>query len=154
MLKLQTGIAITHVPYKGSGPAITDLLGGHIQMMFAGPFAVEQHIKSGRLRPLAIADAKRSTSLPNVPTMREAGFAGIENGTWYGLAAPASTPKPIIEAIYSAVRSVAGTPALKSRLDVQGVEAVANSPAVFTKIVSEEIKRWTKVVRDAGIRAD
>ncbi|MBI4189585.1 MAG: tripartite tricarboxylate transporter substrate binding protein [Betaproteobacteria bacterium] len=154
MLKLQAGIAMTHVPYKGSGPAIGDLLGGHVQVMFAGPFAVAQHARAGRLRALAIAAIKRSSALPAVPTLAEAGFPGMENGTWYGLVAPARTPKAVIARLHEAARKAAATPASKKQLEAMSVDVGLNQPDEFEKFISQEIRRWGKVVRDARIKAD
>src|SRR5690606_14721869 len=102
LLNLVAGIRMTHVPYKGSGPGVSDLVGGHVQLMFAGPLTFESHIKAGRLRALAVADKKRSSLLPDVPTMTEAGFPGVETGTWYALLAPAGTPKAVIARLHKA----------------------------------------------------
>ncbi|MBI4190120.1 MAG: tripartite tricarboxylate transporter substrate binding protein [Betaproteobacteria bacterium] len=152
LLKLVAGIQITHIPYKGSGPGVTDLLGGHVQMMFVGPLAIEQHIKNGRLRALAIAATRRSSVLPDVPTMSEAGFAGVETGTWYGLLAPARTPRAIVTQIHGAIVRVLQTPDTKSRLVSQGVDIVGSSPDEFEKFIIAEVAKWSKVVQQAGIR--
>jgi len=154
LLKLVAGIRITHIPYKGSGPGVTDLLGGHVQMMFAGPLAIEQHIKNGRLRALAIADKRRSPVLPDVPTMSEAGFAGVETGTWYGLLAPARTPRAIVTQIHGAIVRVLQTPDTRSRLVSQGVDIVGSSPDEFEKFIIAEVAKWSKVVQQAGVRAE
>jgi tripartite-type tricarboxylate transporter receptor subunit TctC len=154
LLKLVAGIQITHIPYKGSGPGVTDLLGGHVQMMFAGPLAIEQHIKNGRLRALAIADKRRSPVLPDVPTMSEAGFAGVETGTWYGLLAPARTPRAIVTQIHGAIVRVLQTPDTRSRLVSQGVDIVGSSPDEFEKFIIAEVAKWSKVVQQAGVRAE
>lgn len=154
LLKLIAGIQITHIPYKGSGPGVTDLLGGHVQMMFAGPLAIEQHIKNGRLRALAIADKRRSSVLPDVPTMSEAGFAGVETGTWYGLLAPALTPRAIVTQIHGAIVRALQTPDTKSRLVSQGVDIVGSSPDEFEGFIIAEVAKWSKVVQQAGMRAE
>jgi len=151
MLKLRGGISMTHVPYKGSGPAISDLLGGHVQLMFAGPFAIAQHALAGKLRPLAVASTKRSTALPDVPTLAEVGLPGMENGTWFGLAAPARTPPAIINTIYEAAKKAAATPLAKKQLDAMRVEIGLNLPAEFGKFVQQEIRTWAGVVKAAGI---
>ena len=154
LLNLAAGVKMTHVPYKGTGPALTDLLGGHVQIMFVGPLSIAQHIKTGRLRVLAVSDRKRSASFADVPTMAEAGFSGVESGTWYGMAAPARTPRPIVDRLYAAVRQAVRSPELKARFDVQGVEIVASSPEQFTPFIGEEITKLTKVVRAAGLKPE
>ncbi len=154
LLKLVAGIQITHVPYKGSGPGITDLLGGHVQLMFAGPLGVEQHIKSGRLRALAVADARRSAVLPDVPTMAEAGAPGVETGTWYGILAPARTPPPVRDRVYAAIVRVLHLPELKTRMLAQGVDIVASSPQEFAVFLRHEVVKWARLVKDANVQAN
>lgn len=154
LLKLTAGIQITHVPYKGTGPALTDLLGGHVQIMFVGPMAIAQHIKTGRLRMLAVSNKNRSVIFPQAPTMSEAGFPGVESGTWYGMAAPARTPKVIVNRLYAAIKQAVSVPELKSRFDAQGVDIVASSPETFGPYIADEISKLTKIVRAAGLRAE
>ncbi len=154
LFKIVAGIHITHIPYKGSGPGVTDLVGGHVQMMFAGPLALEQLIKSGRLRALAVADKRRSSVLPDVPTMTEAGFPGVETGTWYGMLSPARTPPAIIAQVQRAIVRILQTPDLKARMANQGVDIVASSPAEFEKFIIAEIAKWSRVVKTANVRAD
>ena len=154
LLNIVAGIKITHIPYKGSGPGVTDLLGGHVQLMFAGPLALEQHIKSGRVRALAIADKRRSTVLPDVPTMTEAGFPGVETGTWYGILAPARTPPAIVAHVQKTIVRVLQAPDLKSRILNQGVDIVASTPDEFGKLITAEVAKWSRVVKAADIHAD
>jgi tripartite-type tricarboxylate transporter receptor subunit TctC len=154
LFNIVAGTRITHIPYKGSGPGVTDLLGGHVQLMFAGPLALEQHIKSGRLRPLAIADKRRSTILPEVPTMAKAGFPGVETGTWYGILAPARTPPAIVAHIQRVIVRILQGPELKTRILNQGVDMVASSPDEFEKFIIAEVAKWSRVVKAAGVRAD
>ena len=154
LFNIVAGTRITHIPYKGSGPGVTDLLGGHVQMMFAGPLALEQHIKSGRLRPLALADKRRSTILPDVPTMAEAGFPGVETGTWYGILAPARTPPAVVAHVQREIVRILQAPDLKTRILNQGVDIVASSPAEFEKFIIAEVAKWSRVVKAAGVRAD
>ena len=154
LFNIVAGIRITHVPYKGSGPGVTDLLGGHVQMMFAGPLALEQHIKSGRLRPLALADKRRSGILPEVPTMAEAGFPGVETGTWYGILAPARTPPAVVDHVQRVIVRILQAPDLKTRILNQGVDIVASSPAEFEKFIIAEVAKWSRVVKAAGVRAN
>ena len=154
LLRIMTHIDLTHIPYKGSGPAVVDLLSGHVQMMFVGPIAIEAHIKSGRLRALAVADKKRMSILPNVPTMTEAGFPGIETGTWYGILAPAATPQAVVTRLHRAIVKVLELPDVKTRLLAQGVDIVGSSPAELERYLRDEIAKWRKVVREAKVRVD
>ena len=154
LFRLIAGIDLTHVPFKGSGPGATALIGGQVTMMFAGPLLFEPHIKSGKLRALAVADRKRSAILPDVPTMAESGFAGIETGTWYGFLAPAGTPNPVVHTFHDTVVKVMATPDMKSRLLAQGVDIVGAGPREFDKIIREEVDKWAKLVKRAGITAE
>lgn len=154
LLKITAGIKITHIPYKGSGPAVIDLLGGHVQIMFVGPIAIESHVKVGRLRALAIADKKRMPILPDVPTMTEAGFPGIETGTWYGVLAPAATPPPVIARLHGAFVKVLALPEVRPRLLAQGVDIIGSTPAELGQYLKAEIAKWSKVVREARVRVD
>jgi tripartite-type tricarboxylate transporter receptor subunit TctC len=154
LLNLVAGIKLVHIPYKGSGPGVSDLLGGHVQMMFAGPLAFEQHIKAGRLRALATADKRRSALLPDVPTMAEAGFPGVETGTWYALLAPARTPRAVVDTLYAAVAKVLQQPDIKARMAAQGVDIVGSKPQELDRFMQEEIAKWAKLVKAANIKAD
>ncbi len=154
LFKIVAGIDITHIPYKGSGPGVADLIAGHVQMMFAGPLALEPFIVSGRTRALAVADLHRSAILPDVPTMTEAGFPGVETGTWYGLLAPAATPKEIIAKLNGTLVQVLKSPAMQSRLLKQGVDIVASSPEQFHRFMLAEIAKWAKVIAQANIRTE
>jgi len=154
LLNLVAGTSITHVPYKSSGPAVTDLLGGHVKLMFAGPLAIEQHIKTNRLRALAVADKKRSAVMPELPTMTEAGFPGVETGTWYGILGPANMPRPVVDTIFGAVRKTVAQPDIKARLDGQGVDIVALAPREFDQFLRDEIAKWSKIVKAAGLKVD
>ena len=122
--------------------------------MFAGPLALEQHIKSGRVRALAIADKRRSTVLPDVPTMTEAGYPGVETGTWYGILAPARTPPAIVAHVQKTILRVLQAPDLKSRILNQGVDIVASTPDEFGKLITAEVAKWSRVVKAADIHAD
>ena len=154
LFRLVAGIDLTHVPFKGSGPGATALLGGQVTMMFAGPLLFEPHIRSGKLRALAVADRKRSAILADVPTMAEAGFPGIETGTWYGFLAPAGTPAIIAQTFHEMLVKVMAQPDMKSRLLAQGVDIVGAGPREFDKIIREEIEKWSKLVKQAGITAE
>ena len=154
LFRLLAGIDLTHVPFKGTGPAATALLGGQITMMFAGPLLFEPHIKSGKLRGLAVADRKRSAVLPDIPTMAEAGFPGIETGTWYGFLAPAGTPNAVVQTFHEALIKVMAAPDMKSRLLAQGVDIVGAGPREFDRVIRDEVDKWTKLVKRAGITAE
>jgi len=154
LLQMVAGVPLTHVPYKGSGPGVTAVLGGQVTMMFVGPLAIEAHVRSGKLRALAVADKKRSPVLPEIPTVAEAGFPGVESGTWYGFLAPAGTPHAIIDAFRSAVVATMAVPDMKTRLLAQGVDIVGSTPREFDQMLREEIAKWTKLVRSAGITAE
>jgi tripartite-type tricarboxylate transporter receptor subunit TctC len=151
LFRLIAGIDIIHVPFKGSGPGATALLAGQVTMMFAGPLVFEAHIKAGKLRALAVADRKRSSVLPDVPTMAQAGFPGIETGTWYGFLAAAGTPRPIAQSFHEALVKVMAQPEMKARLLAQGVDIVGAGPDEFDKILREEVDKWSKLVKRAGI---
>ena len=153
LFRLVAGIDATHVPFKGSGPGVTALLGGQVTLMFAGPLAFEQHIKAGKLRALAVADRKRSSVLPDVPTMAEAGYAGVETGTWYGFLAPAGTPPSIAQTVHEAIVKVVDQPAMKSRFLAQGVDIVGAGPRELARIIREEVDKWARLVKRAGITA-
>jgi tripartite-type tricarboxylate transporter receptor subunit TctC len=151
LFRLAAGIEATHVPYKGSGPGVAALLGGQVTMMFAGPLTFESHIKAGRIRALAVADRKRSALLPDVPTMAEAGYPGVETGTWYGFLGPVGMPPSVVQTVHEAIVKVMAQPAMKSRLAAQGVEIVGAGPKEFGQIIQEEIDKWAKLVKRAGI---
>jgi len=154
LLKLATGVAISHIPYKGAGPGIADVVGGHVQMMFVGPISIESHIRAGRLRALAVADSKRLAILPEIPTMAEAGFKGIETGTWYALLAPAGTPQAVATKLYDTFARVVRTPEMVARLNKQGMDVVASTPAELLGFMKSEMSKWEKVVKAAKLRVD
>jgi len=154
LFKLRTGTNIVHVPYKGSAPSLTALLGGEVEMTFANIPAISSHVKAGRLRPLASTGTKRAAQLANVPTMKEAGVNGVEVLVWYGMLAPAATPKEIVNTLAGAVAKAARSPHMSKLLLDQGAEPVGNSPEEFGKILREELKRWAEVVKVSGAKAD
>jgi len=154
LLQMVAGVKLTHVPYKGSGPGIVAVLGNQVTMMFVGPLSIESHVAAGRLRALATADRKRSAVLPDVPTVSEAGYGGVESGTWYGFVAPARTPRPVLDAFHAAVVKSLAVPEMKSRLLAQGVEIVGEGPQEFDRRLREEVVKWDKLVKAAGITAE
>jgi tripartite-type tricarboxylate transporter receptor subunit TctC len=154
LLKLRTGTNIVHVPFKGTAPSLTAVMGGDVEMTFANIPAILQHVKAGRLRPLALTGEQRSELLPDVPTMKEAGLADGAVGVWYGVLAPAATPRAVIDTLSGAIMKIARMPDMKQRLLDQGAEPVGSTPEAFGKILREEVARWTEVVTAAGIKAD
>ncbi len=154
LFKLRTGTSIVHVPYKGSAPSIAALLAGDVQLSFINPVAVGQHVKSGRLRALAVAGARRTALMPEVPTMKEAGVEGVEVPLWFGMLAPAATPREIVRALASGVAKAANSPDTRKRLLEQGAEPVGNTPEEFDRLLREDVARWAEVVKVSGARAE
>ncbi|MFL6572768.1 MAG: Bug family tripartite tricarboxylate transporter substrate binding protein [Burkholderiales bacterium] len=154
MFKLAAGIDLVHVPYKGLGPAFNDVVAGQIPVMFAGVSNVFPHLKSGRIRALAIGSAKRSGALPDLPTMQEAGIAGFDYAAWAGFLAPAGTPASLIDKINSDLRKVLGLPEVRDKLIALGFEVSPGTPQEFGAKIEREIAKVAKVVKEAGIRAD
>jgi tripartite-type tricarboxylate transporter receptor subunit TctC len=154
LLKLQTKIDIVHVPYKGTGPALTDLLGGQINMMVSTFASALPHVKSGRMRALGVTTVKRSPAAPDVPTLIEGGVAGYDYSTWYGLLAPAGTPKPIIDMLNTTNRKVLARDDIKQKLESQGVDPIVNTPAEFSAYMKSETEKWGKVVKATGAKAE
>ena len=151
---LTTGIKLTHVAYKGGGPAVSDLLGGNVAMSFASMTSSLQFIKAGRLRALAVSSKERSAQLPDVPTMAEAGVPNIIVRDWQGLVAPRGTPKPIVDKLYGETRRILRDPANQERFATLGLDIIASTPAEFEVAIKSEIQRWAKVVKEANIKAD
>jgi tripartite-type tricarboxylate transporter receptor subunit TctC len=154
LLKLKTGISITHVPYKGTAPSLTSIIAGETDMTFANIPAINQHVKNGRLRPLASTGGRRAEQMPDVPTMKEAGVDGVEVTVWYGVLAPSAMPKPMVAALGAAVAKAAHDPEMKKRLAEQGAEPVGNTPEEFGRILREEVARWAEVVKVSGAVAN
>lgn len=153
LFQLMTKTKITPVPYRGAGPAVSDLLGGHIPLGFLGLAATTEHIKSGKLRGLAVTQRTRLASLPDVPSAVEAGYPEFEVSDWYGLAAPVGTPPDIIAKINAEFIRVLRLPEVKERLNKAGFETAGSTPENFTGYVKSEYERWGRVVKQAGIEA-
>jgi len=154
LFNLRAGTKIVHVPYKGSAPSITALISGEVDLTYANIPAISAHVKAGRLRPLANLGPKRSDQLPEVPTMREAGIKGVEVVVWYGVLAPAATPRDIVAKLADAIARAARSPDTSQRLQDLGAEPVGNTPEEFGKLLREELVRWAEVVKVSGARAD
>jgi len=154
LYKVMAGVDILHVPYKGSSPAVTDLLGGQVQLMFDNMPSALPHAKAGKLRPLAVTSLKRSASFPDVPTMDEEGLKGFDATSWFGLLAPAGTPKDIIAKLNKASVAALATAEMKERLAANGADPVGNSPAEFAAFIKAENEKWAKIVKASGARVD
>ena len=155
MFASMAGVEMTHVPYKGSGPMLTDLLSGQLQLSFSSVPTALPHIKSGRLRALAVTLLARSSTLPELPTVQEAaGLKGFEISLWQGIVAPAATSRAVVLKLNQQIAASLRTPDLKSKLTAQGLDAVGNTPEQFANYIREEIDKWTKVVKATGARSD
>ena len=154
LFKLRTGTQMVHVPYRGSAPSIAALLAAEVQLSFVNPLAIGSHVKSGRLRALAVAGAKRAALLPVVPTMKEAGVDGVEVPLWFGLLAPAATPREVIATLAAGVQRAAKDPDMRKRLEEQGGEPVGSTPEEFAALLREEVAKWAEVVKVSGAKAN
>jgi tripartite-type tricarboxylate transporter receptor subunit TctC len=151
---IATGIKLTHIPYKGTGPAITDLLGGHIPLSFSPIPAVHESAKSGLLRMLAVTSAKRSALLPDMPTVAESGVPGFDAVLRYGLVAPAGTPRPIIERLNAALRVTLDAEEVRKRLAIEGAEPLPSTPEEYAVDIDHEETQWSKVIKASGAKAE
>ncbi|HEV7822209.1 MAG TPA: tripartite tricarboxylate transporter substrate binding protein, partial [Burkholderiales bacterium] len=149
-----TGLELTHIPYKGAAPALTDLLGGQIDLMFPGITPIVAHVKSGKLRAVGLTSSKRSPALPDVPTMHELGVGNFESIGWYGVLVPAGTPKAIVMRLNRDLVAALNQPDLKERLASQGGDAASSTPEQFVSFIDSELHKWTNVIRTANIKID
>lgn len=154
LFKLRTGTQLTHVPYRGGGPAVTDVMGGQVPLLWVSIPAAAQFVKAGKLKALAVSTVKRSAAFPNVPTMQEAGVADFEVDSWYAMFVPAKTPKPVIDRLNQALNAVVQEADVRDRLLAQGSEGVGGTPEALAKVVSNELPRWAKLAKDANINAE
>ncbi len=154
LFKTMAKVQMVHVPYKGSAPALTDLLGNQVGIMFDNLPSVIAHVRSGKLRPLAITTAKRSPELPDVPTLAESGLPGYEATSWFGLLAPAGTPAAVIAKLNAAIVKVLAQPDVRKRISDQGAEVYSETPEQFAAFILTEGVKWGKVVRDSGASLD
>lgn len=154
LFKLLTGVDIVHVPYKGAAPALTDVIAGHVQLMFATAASVVPHIQSGKVRALAVTTPKRTAVFPELATVDELGLKGFDATTWHGLVAPAKTPKDVVAKLHKAtVEALHDEQVRKSLVDL-GVDIVGNSPEEFAAYIKAEIPKWTKIVQASGAKLD
>jgi tripartite-type tricarboxylate transporter receptor subunit TctC len=152
--KMQTETAILHIPYRGTAPAVTDLMGGQIQMLFTGAPAVMGQVKNGQLRALAVSSPKRLDALPDLPTVAEAGYKNFEADQWYGVVAPAGTPRDIVAKLNQQINTSLNSVELKKRLTTEGAVATPETPEVFGKLIAQEIERWRPVISSGRVKAD
>ncbi|ACM32518.1 tripartite tricarboxylate transporter substrate binding protein [[Acidovorax] ebreus] len=148
------GVQLLHVPYKGSGPLTTDLLGGQISMSFDTVTPVLPHIKAGKLRALAVTTAKRSVALPDVPTLEEAGLPGFDMGTWFGMLAPAGTPKDIVARLNADMVKIIQSPEFRKKMDDIGADPIANTPEQMARQIKDDTARFARLVKEAKVSLD
>ncbi len=154
LFKAMTGTSITHVPYKGSAPAVTDLIGGQVELMFDNTPNVLPHVRAGKLKALAVSSKKRSALAPDVPTVDEAGVPGYDVGVWFGVLTVAGTPREVVQRLNAEMVKILTSAEIRERFGKIGVEVVAGTPEHFSGFLKGEVARWAKVIKDAGIKAD
>jgi tripartite-type tricarboxylate transporter receptor subunit TctC len=154
LLKSMTGIEMLHIPYKGGGPALVDLISGQVQVLFTTWASGRGHIQSGRIRALAVSTAKRPQAIPTLPTVAESGVPGYDAGVWYALLAPAGTPPAVVERLNREIVAALQRPDFSKMLHDAAIDPVGSSPAELGAYIRSEIDKWAKVVRQAGIRID
>nr|MBA3505518.1 tripartite tricarboxylate transporter substrate binding protein [Betaproteobacteria bacterium] len=154
LLKAMGGIDVAHVPYKGSTPALTDLIGGQASIMSVNLPPAVPHVKSGRLRALAVTTKARSPLLPDVPTVAESGLPNFETVAWFGVLAPAATPKDVVTRLSAEIAKIAKSPEMRERLSALGAEPVGSTPEEFAAIIARDIAKWTTLAKSVGIRVD
>ena len=154
LFNLRTGTKITHVPYRGGGPAMNDVLGGQVSMLWVSIPAAAQFVKAGKVKALAVSTTKRSAAFPDVPTVQESGVRDFEVDSWYAMFVPAKTPKPVIDKLNTALNTVLKEPDIRAKLLAQGAEAVGGSPTELGKVVTAEMSKWRKLAKDAGIKVE
>ena len=145
---------VNHVPYKGSAPATNDLLGGQVDASIDNLVTLVPHVKTGKVRALAVSSAQRVPALPDVPTLAESGLAGFEDGTWYGIVAPKGTPAPVVERLHAELTRLLAQPETKDKLVSMGLQPSGMGPADFGKLVASDIAKYREIVKAANVRAD
>ncbi len=145
---------MTHIPYNGTGPALTNVLSGQVQVFFMVPATAQVHVKAGRLRALAVSSAQRSKLLPELPTIAESGVPGFDGSTWYGVVLPARTPQDIVNKLNHDIVAALREPDISERLASQGVELVGSTPEAFAQFIRNEIPKWAKAVRASGAKVE
>jgi tripartite-type tricarboxylate transporter receptor subunit TctC len=154
LFKLRTGTQMVHIPYRGGGPAVTDVVAGQVPLLWVSIPAAAQFVKAGKLKALGVSTLKRSAAFPDVPTIQESGIADFEVDSWYAMFVPANTPKPIIEKLNRALNTVLADHVVREKLLAQGAESVGGTPGALGKTVAAELPKWAKLVKDANIKAE
>lgn len=154
LFNVMAGTKISHVPYRGGGPAMTDLLGGQIQLIFATAASAIPHVKTGRIRALAVTTAKRSTVVPEIPTVAETGLPGFEANNWYGVVVPAKTPRAIVDRLNKEFVAVLNMPDVREVLHRQGLDAAPSTPEAFGAYIKSETAKWAKVIKQSGAKPE
>ena len=154
LFNLRAGVQTVHVPYRGGGPAVTDVMGGQVPLLWVSIPAAAQHVKSGKLKALAVSTKKRSAAFPDVPTMQEAGVADFEVDSWYAMFVPAKTPKAVIDKLNAALNALLKEPEIREKLLAQGSEGVGGTPEALAQAVAAELPKWAKLAKDANIKAE
>ena len=154
LFKLRTGTQMTHIPYRGGGPAVTDVMSGQVPLLWVSIPAAAQFVKAGKLKAFAVSTLKRSAAFPDVPTVQETGVPDFEVDSWYAMFVPARTPQPVIDRLNRALNTIVAEPGIRDKLLAQGAEGVGGSPQTLTRIVAAEIPKWVKLAKDANIKAD
>jgi tripartite-type tricarboxylate transporter receptor subunit TctC len=154
MFKLRAGVQMTHIPYRGGGPAVTDVMGGQVPLLWVSIPAAAQFVKTGKLKALAVSTLKRTLAFPDVPTVHESGYPDFEVDSWYAMFVPTKTPRPVIERLNRALNTVLAEPAIREKLLAQGADAVGGTPEALGRVVAAELPKWAKLAKDANIKAD
>jgi tripartite-type tricarboxylate transporter receptor subunit TctC len=154
LLRVQTATRMVHVPYKGMGAAYPDLLAGNVQLALGSIVSAQPHVRSGRLRGLAVTSPQRAKSSPDIPTIAESGVKGYAVTNWYGLLAPAKTPRPVVDRLHEEVAAVLRQPDIAKRFAADGAEAVHSTPGEFAAHIRAEARKWARVIKEAGIRGE
>jgi tripartite-type tricarboxylate transporter receptor subunit TctC len=151
LFKAMAGVDLLHVPYKGSGPALPDVMTGRVSMMFENMPGAISYLQAGTLRPLAVTGPQRSSALPNVPTVAESGVPGYESLSWSGIAAPAKTPRDVVARLNREINAILASPDMRQKLADQGADAIGGTPEAFAEHAKRERDKWSRVIREAGI---
>lgn len=154
LFRLSAGLDMVHVPYKGTGQALNDVVSGQVQMMFMNLLPALPQVKSGKLRGLAVTSARRSSAAPDIPTIAETGVAGYESTSWHGIVVPAKTPAAIVKRLHGELAGIAQLPEIRERLEAQGTHVIGSTPEEFSALIKTETVKWTKVIRTAGIKPE
>ena len=154
LFEVMTGTKLVHIPYKGMGQSVPDLIGGHASLAFGTTLSVVPHVRSGRLRALAVTGAQRSPAFPEFPTVAESGVPGYEASLWYGFVGPARLPPEIVQRLNAEIAGVLALPEIRERLASQGVDARSNTPEEFARLLVSDLERWARIVRFAGVQAE